>query len=553
LKQIIKNTLRILNKGERKRLILLSLSDVVINLLDLLFLAALLYLVHYYSEPATSSAALFSGSWIQGHPLLPLGIFLFLFALKNAAGFLLNKYQYHFVYRVASRISKDNLLQFLRGSYHDYVHTDSSVNIQKISQQPIEFSHYVLLGLQQLFSQAVMIVFTIAAVLFYKIQLFPLLALSLLPPVFIVASLVKNKLRSVRIHGKSTGEKSKQHLQEALAGFVESNIHRQHDFFSNRYFNVQSKLNHFLAEKLAIQSMPSRLIEVFALFGLFMLILVNAYNSGSYSLDLITIGAFMAAAYKIIPGIVKLMNTVSQLKTYEFTMDGLQDKRPMVAKQSESAGPAIDSIRFEKVAFRFPSKKILESFSMELEKGDFAAITGDSGKGKSTIANLLLGFLKPTSGNICINGKVCDSNERKRYWNRLTYIKQQPFFVHESIKQNITLAEEGSDAIRLNSVVATAGLDKMLNGHEQGLRKMVTENGKNFSGGQRQRIVLARALYKDFDLIILDEPFNELDEPAEKQMLEQLKQISKQGKIVILITHNRSALSFCNKHFSLDE
>jgi ABC-type bacteriocin/lantibiotic exporter with double-glycine peptidase domain len=80
---------------------------------------------------------------------------------------------------------------------------------------------------------------------------------------------------------------------------------------------------------------------------------------------------------------------------------------------------------------------------------------------------------------------------------------------------------------------------------------MVTEEGKNFSGGQRQRIILARALYKDFDTLILDEPFNELDEGAEAVLLSHLKKLSAAGKIVILITHNKESLSFCNKQIHL--
>jgi ABC-type bacteriocin/lantibiotic exporter with double-glycine peptidase domain len=85
------------------------------------------------------------------------------------------------------------------------------------------------------------------------------------------------------------------------------------------------------------------------------------------------------------------------------------------------------------------------------------------------------------------------------------------------------------------------------------MEKIITENGKNISGGQRQRIAIARALYKEADLIILDEPFNELDEVSELLLVKHFKKIAGDGKMVVLITHNLTALSFCNKIISLDE
>ena len=458
--------------------------------------------------------------------------------------------QYNYVYEVASRISKDNLLHYLHGSYDDYVKIDSSVNMYKISQQPIEFCHYVLSGFQQVFSQAALIGLTIIAILIYNPLLFPLLLIILTAPVILTAWLMKKKLAAVRLHGKTTGERSIQHLQEALAGYIESNIDSKHDFFSTRYHSFQSKLNHYLAEKLVIQHIPSRLIEVFAVFGLFVLILLNTYTANGYTIQLITIGAFMAAAYKVIPGIVKVINVMGQIKTYSYTITGLLDQAPIKNKKNNGN---INSIEFNSISFSYHDKKIIESFSMHLSKGDFIGISGPSGKGKTTIANLLLGFLNQDGGNILINGKEHNKEERQSFWNRISYSKQQPFFLHDSILQNIKLHDGAHDVKKINSILDITGIDKILANNSTGLETIVTENGKNFSGGQRQRIIFARALYKDADLLILDEPFNELDETSEKIMLEQLKKIAAEGKIVILVTHNIAALDFCNKTIILNE
>jgi len=124
--------------------------------------------------------------------------------------------------------------------------------------------------------------------------------------------------------------------------------------------------------------------------------------------------------------------------------------------------------------------------------------------------------------------------------------------LYDSIKRNITLLDNDYDKKLLNEALTHSGLHTFTDGFPDGMDKMIMENGKNISGGQRQRIAIARALYKNADVIILDEPFNELDETTELSMLQYFKTLAEAGKIVILITHNSSSLPFCNHVISLD-
>jgi ABC-type transport system involved in cytochrome bd biosynthesis fused ATPase/permease subunit len=143
--------------------------------------------------------------------------------------------------------------------------------------------------------------------------------------------------------------------------------------------------------------------------------------------------------------------------------------------------------------------------------------------------------------------------ERQGYWNRISYVKQQPFFIHDSILKNITLADDNYSRDNLEEVISFCEIDKLLDKYPEGLEKTIKENGKNISGGQRQRIMLARALYHDFDLLILDEPFGEMDDCSEKAILMKLQALARKGKMILFITHNKASLSFCNKIFSIDE
>ena len=262
----------------------------------------------------------------------------------------------------------------------------------------------------------------------------------------------------------------------------------------------------------------------------------------------------MAAAYKIIPGIVKILNCTGQMKTYQFTVhDLLIDVQKPFETQNIHVVESLSSISFKRVYFDYKERAILNNISFDLSPGDFAGITGTSGKGKTTLINLLLGYLSPTCGTICINCKITPAAERQLFWNRISYLKQQPFLIEDSILKNITLSEGQYDHDKLNRVISFAGIDAMLDAYPERIEKTIKEGGKNISGGQRQRIMLARALYHDFDLLILDEPFGELDDQSEQLILNKLQLLARQGKIIMFITHNNASLGYCNKIISLNE
>jgi ABC-type bacteriocin/lantibiotic exporter with double-glycine peptidase domain len=243
---------------------------------------------------------------------------------------------------------------------------------------------------------------------------------------------------------------------------------------------------------------------------------------------------------------------VEQVRTYAFTVKDLLEEKAAAPSPVPAVNTPLFSIEMKNVHFGYRNDCILKNVNLQLHPGDFAGLAGPSGKGKTTITNILLGFLQPHEGEVRINGEATTMKERQAYWSRISYIKQQSFFIHDSVRNNIILEEE-AEKEKLERVVELTGVDRLVADLPSGINTILSENGKNVSGGQRQRIVLARALYKDADLVILDEPFNELDRVAEDRMLDHFRALADSGKIVILITHNRESLSFCNKIISLDE
>jgi ABC-type bacteriocin/lantibiotic exporter with double-glycine peptidase domain len=526
-----------------------------ISIADILSLAFLFFVINFYTPQHNQINISFLSHWkINPHSFLPAFFLLMAFIAKTVVTHSFSKIQYRFVYRVASRISGKNLLLYLEGKYTDYAQVNSAVFIRKIGHHPSEFAHYVLSGVQQIITEGLLILLTAIALLIINAKILLIISIVLIPAMMILRYAVKQKLSAIRKNVKTASENNLQNLREALSGFVESNIYDKNQIFINRYIQFQDTLNTYLADLQIAQGMPSRFFEAFAVFGLFTLITLSRFTSFAKIADLFTLGAFMAGAYKIIPGISRIVNLISQVKTYEYTVnDIMQERNKNPVQEKLVNGESLNSVEFKNVSFSYKKDALLERINFEINKGTFVGISGNSGKGKTTIIKLLLGFLAPEKGDILFNNRCVDEAERKAFWNKIAYVKQEPFIVHDSVLQNITLFEEDYDNKKLNCAIEATDLKFFINQFPEGIEKIITENGKNISGGQRQRIAIARALYKEADLIILDEPFNELDEQSTIAMLHYFKTLSLQGKIIVLITHDANSFSFCDNVITLVE
>lgn len=554
MKKIFKNIWQVLEKKERKKFLLLSMLDILISIADIFSLVALLWIIQFYVNPSSDKSS-FLPSWLnnKNSPVL-IGVFLTLFSLKNFVGLFTITAQYRFISSVAIRISRDNLTKFQQINYEDFVINDSSGYIRSIAFQPFEFCQHLMTGAQQIITQLFLVSFTVLAILFFNVKLFLTLFVLLLPPVIIVFNVIKKRLSGVKKKLQTSNQLSFQYLLDALKGWVEGNIFDRNQFFQNRFLRHRQEFSKNLFNSLSLQSMPGRVMEIFAILGLFILVTIslNAGNTGNSAF--ITIGAFVAAAYKIIPGIVKIINIGSQMKAYDFSFNDMIGAENQQMQMLENDNKGIDHLEYKNIGFTYGDTVLIKDVSCTINRGDFVGITGLSGKGKTTFLNITLGFLKPQKGEVLFNSEVISNGTTKKFWPNITYVKQQSFLIHDTITRNITLEESVSDKKRLDTALNISGLDKFLQEYINGVDKIISENGKNISGGQQQRIAIARALYKkDADLFLMDEPFNELDENSTISILEHLKDISQKGKMVILITHDKKSLTYCNKIISLDE
>ncbi|HUR10292.1 MAG TPA: ABC transporter ATP-binding protein [Flavitalea sp.] len=545
MKKLFFKCLCLLEKNEQQKYALLVLSGLLTSFADL-FSIGLLVLITGFFTGASGNNLLLLDRWLTNSPVIVLVGFLAFFIIKNMFVLWFQKVQFSLSYTIAARISKESLRQYLSGPYQEFAQNDSSVLIRKISQQPVEFAQYLLAGFHLLFIEIFMLFFVIATLLFINVKLFLLLVVVFVPSILLIVLFSRKKVKHVRNSIRNTSEKSIQYLKEALAGYIESNLFQKSEFFTTRYATKQKQLNGYLAELQTMHTVPARMMEIFAIGGLFFLILLNMHFKEFISINTITLGTFLVAAYRIIPGIVKIINTIQNIKAYSFATENLPTPENTAQALKILQEYRIEKIECRNVSCQYNGIPLLQNINLSFYAGQISCISAPSGKGKTTLLNVLLGFLENEDGLVLINGKPVNSAERKQYWSRISYVKQQPFVLHGSLTSNITLEDTNNSSTVAANFSALTQLTA-----SRGEDVLISDHGRNISGGEQQRVALARALQKDADVFILDEPFNELDGHAIAEIMEHLALLTRKGKMILLVSHDEKISVRCDQIISL--
>jgi ABC-type multidrug transport system fused ATPase/permease subunit len=265
---------------------------------------------------------------------------------------------------------------------------------------------------------------------------------------------------------------------------------------------------------------------------------------------------FLFAALRILPSANRIVN---QFQNMRFSSAGVDivydhvytDNQPTRPETNTVVLPIRNSIRLENIWFTYPgaSNPTLQGLNLEIKIGSVTGITGPSGIGKTTVANILMGLYKPSSGKIYFDS-VAQTETGASYSNYIAYIPQQVYLLDDTIARNIAFGvpDEFIDRQRLANAASTAQLESLLAGLPQGVGTSVGERGIRLSGGQQQRIAIARALYHGARVLIFDEGTSGIDAETEEAVVGAIVALKGEYSI-ITITHNPITLRLCESVF----
>tara|TARA_B100000989_G_scaffold262494_1_gene213997 strand:- start:2390 stop:4180 length:1791 start_codon:yes stop_codon:yes gene_type:complete len=364
------------------------------------------------------------------------------------------------------------------------------------------------------------------------------------------------------------------YLGKNLTFFSSNFLKKLYESFNNIKFIKVTKLEKFVASKIfyfqkkvmdttfvqnIIVSIPRLILEIFAVAALCLAIFL--YINSSLPIDnLIPLLSFMALAIiRILPAVaainINLNNITTHIHSLEIINSYLSQQKDTVSlvekSQIKTQNENINKVKFENVEFKYKTKNSefeLVNLNLELKKNDILGVIGRSGSGKTTFADLLLGLLKPNLGRILINDIELKHNNKKLI--KYSYVPQSINLLDDTLYNNIVFGSDQDkiDKDKIDKILSLTDLDNL---DKNLYQKHIGEDGIEISGGQKQRIGIARGLYNNPNLLVLDEPTSELDYESEKKVMNNL--IKCNIDLIVIIAHRINTLSICNKLLILEK
>ncbi len=309
-------------------------------------------------------------------------------------------------------------------------------------------------------------------------------------------------------------------------------------------------------ENAMIASYKSKLVtELLTIAFIFVAIIYISIKGSSTSNLILSLSLFIRMTPKIYNTQSRFLDSVAMLSWPKTHYEKVKWARNHSEKKSSKSLENIDkcsSIKFKSVSFSYPNNKlILENLNLDIKAKDSIGILGKSGSGKSTLLDLITGILKPLKGEIFISGKNISNINLSSWRSNIGIVMQDNFFKNDTIFENIALGQEIIDKRKINNCLELANALEFVEKLPNGINEIMFDRGMRLSGGERQKIALARALYSNPQILIMDEPTNGLDKNSEKEFIYTIKKLI--GEIIIIIiSHKPEVVNLCERVLILE-
>ena len=345
---------------------------------------------------------------------------------------------------------------------------------------------------------------------------------------------------------------------EGFGGIKDIKLLHVESFFISKFIQNQYLKSRVSSNSNTVAQLPRYYLELISVFGLILFIITMLYQNKDIPTLIATIGVFVAAVFRLMPSLNKILTSFQNIKYYSSSVDivyseFLNSHNKSLNQEEKDLEAPKEKIEIQNLSFSYNSdlKPILNEVNLEIKVGETIGIIGGSGEGKSTFVDLLNGLYIPTGGKILADKKKIQNNLYS--WNKnIGYVAQDIFLIDDTIERNITF---GRDHGKINHKALKHALEKaqlkdFIKGLPQGLKTKVGERGVQISGGQKQRLGMARALYNDPEIIILDEATSSLDNKTEEALMEAIYSLKKK-KTIIIVAHRMSTLTKCDRIFEI--
>ena len=475
---------------------------------------------------------------------------------------------------------------YIKAPYVYHITKNSSSIIDRLMEVANTFSNTIFMPLLGTMANIFLFCSLFILLCFTSLPVMLGLLVILLPILFLFNSFAP-KLRKWGRQIRESKADIIQTVNHAFGSVKETKIIGCEKYFSEQIAAQARKLEVSHRTFFTVRILPRYLMESMIVISVILMISINVLLNGEGISDTTSVlGVFALASMRLLPAITNSINGVNQLRASSYTLDQIyyelsellslqkqqliEAKSPRfnqplpLAKQNYDFTPnLVDNgcfkfdcqIALEGITYRYPnsSKNVVSDLSLSIEKGESIAFIGKSGAGKTTLVDIILGLLIPQHGDLKVDG-VSIYQDLRAWKNLIAYIPQSIFLIDDSIEKNIAfgIPDHLVDRDKLAKAIEVAQLTEVIANLPCGDKTIVGERGILLSGGQRQRVGIARAIYHDREILVLDEATAALDNETEKLVTDSISALSANSKITLItIAHRLSTIKNCDRIYSL--
>ena len=357
-------------------------------------------------------------------------------------------------------------------------------------------------------------------------------------------------------------------IQQSLGGIRDLKVLAASQAFLDDHLRYRRRIARSVYLNSTANALPRALIELGLVLTIVAVFLLAVLSGDGAQASLSTLGLFAYAGIRLQPALQMIVGATNQLRFVLPTVEGLiadeerfQRWSATLATRTTPAEAAsfTESISLEAITFTYaggaanaPRRPALGGVDLEIRRGEFVGICGPTGGGKSTLLDLIVGLLQPTSGQVLVDGRPLD-DEPAWWWSQIGVVSQQVFLIDDTLRRNIAfgVADGDLDEERLRRCIERAQLERSITELPSGLDTIVGERGVRLSGGQRQRVAIARALYRDPKVLILDEGTSALDTSTEAAVIAALD-LARKERTIIAVAHRLDTIRTADRIIVVD-
>ncbi len=558
--------LAILKESGIKKSLWMVILMVITATLDFISLASLLPLIFFIIDPGSKIVARVNDFLPESFELSPASDSVVLLSitvlvaiiLKNIVSYWIFKVKAEYAYALGNHFSLIALKNYLNMDYYSFINGKSSNALNIIINYPLAFANNVVLAIITIVIEGFVGLLILAAIVTYNPDIL-MISVFMIIPIFILYAIRRRSLKNISADLKEKYPLMLKYALQPIDNFSEIRVSGTDSFFYQRFQKASKAVTDTFVKDQLIQSSTMRITEIILAAVICFLVAYAVKTKLDYKETLLMLSVYAAANLRLIPSLNKIVQAVQQITIHEHIFTEFQSLIKHHVKEEEpkpdsSGNNFIDGIRLENVTYAYPEGKlILHDVSLEIRKGTKVAFTGKSGEGKTTLILIFLRLLKECEGKFLVDNKAIDDD---RSWRKsIGYIPQNPQFLDASIAENIAFGVPADeiDHARILHLMIALGLKSTIDDLPEGINTVIGERGIRLSGGQRQRISIARALYRNADILLLDEITNHLHKEAEFEIMNILQRLSEEGKTIVMVMHKLPDTHFFDSVYYLEK